>query len=281
MESNREGGTAINLTVDADVIRANNVQQISITPKPIPSCKIPVSLMPNPYFQFKEFTIRHDRCAMKVCTDACILGAWSAQKLTPGSKVLDIGAGSGLLTLMLAQKVKAQYDAIEKDEASYRQMTQNINSSLWGDRINTFWGDVIDFPFPHRYDFVICNPPFYENDLKSGDRRKNIAKHDTGLTLERLINVIDQNLAENGCFSILLPFHRTNEFLQLARTAHFHLKESVWVKQSPRHDFFRNIVFFTRANVAVHTKQELIIKTNEGKYSASFVALLEDYYLYL
>ena len=104
--------------------------------------------MPNPYFQFKQFTVHHDRCAMKVCTDACILGAWFAERISSVSKVLDIGAGSGLLTLMLAQKVKAQFDAIEKDTASFKQMTENIEGSKWKDTINAFMGDAGNYAFP-------------------------------------------------------------------------------------------------------------------------------------
>lgn len=237
--------------------------------------------MPNPYFQFKQFTIQHDQCAMKVCTDACILGAWFAEKISQESSVLDIGAGSGLLTLMLAQKVKAQFDAIEKDAQSFKQMTENIERSKWKDTINAYMGDAITYVFPQLYDFIICNPPFYENDLKSDDKKKNLAKHDTGLTLEALIQVIDQNLAANGSFGILLPFHRTVPFEQIALAKGFHLHEKLLVRQTPGHNFFRSILHFTRSNIHTEQTGELIIKQKDGNYSSAFTTLLKDYYLYL
>ncbi len=237
--------------------------------------------MPNPYFQFKQFTIQHDQCAMKVCTDACILGAWFAEKIPEGSKVLDIGAGSGLLTLMLAQKGKAQFDAIEKDMQSFNQMTENIERSKWKDTINAFMGDAVTYVFPQLYDFIICNPPFYENDLKSGNAKKDLAKHDIGLTLEALIQVIDQNLAAHGGFGVLLPFHRTAQFEQLALNKGLYLSEKLLVRQTPQHDHFRSILHFTRHKTNALQEHELIIKQNDGSYSNAFTALLKDYYLYL
>lgn len=237
--------------------------------------------MPNPYFQFKQFTIHHDQCAMKVCTDACILGAWFAEKIIPNSRVLDIGAGSGLLTLMLAQKAKAQFDAIEKDAQSFKQMTENIAQSQWKDTINVVMGDAITYAFPQPYDFIICNPPFYENDLKSGDEKKDLAKHDTGLTLETLAEVVDQNLADDGSFGVLLPFHRTVRFEQLALDKKFYLSERLFVRQTPRHDYFRSILHFTRHKRGAFREHELIIKQNDDSYSNAFTELLKDYYLYL
>ncbi|HRP58172.1 methyltransferase [Agriterribacter sp.] len=237
--------------------------------------------MPNPYFQFKQFTVQHDRCAMKVCTDACILGAWFAKKIPQGSRVLDIGGGSGLLTLMLAQKTKAQFDAIEKDTQSFKQMTENVERSQWKNMINAFMGDAITYAFPELYDFIICNPPFYENDLKSGNEKKDLAKHDTGLTLGTLIQVIDHNLADRGSFGVLLPFHRTVPFEQLALNKEFYLSEKLLVRQTPRHDHFRSILHFTRHKPDALQEDELIIKQNDGSYSNAFTALLKDYYLYL
>ncbi|HTN06451.1 tRNA1(Val) (adenine(37)-N6)-methyltransferase [Agriterribacter sp.] len=218
---------------------------------------------------------------MKVCTDACILGAWFAEKISQGSKVLDIGTGSGLLTLMLAQKIKARFDAIEKDAHAFKQMTENIEQSKWKDKINAFMGDAITYVFPHLYDFIICNPPFYENDLKSGNEKKNLAKHDTGLTLETLIKIINENLAASGSFGVLLPFHRTAQFEQLASDKGFHLHEKLLVRQTPQHGFFRSVLHFTRSGNHTVQTGELTIKQKNGNYSSAFTALLKDYYLYL
>lgn len=237
--------------------------------------------MPNPYFQFKQFTVQHDQCAMKVCTDACILGAWFAAKQLSFKTALDIGAGSGLLTLMLAQKTTGEWHAIEKDLPSFNQLIQNINQSKWESRIKAFAGDATSYPFPVQYDFMICNPPFYENDLKSRNSGKNLAKHDDGLTLVGLMEVIDKNLSVDGSFGILLPYHRTREYEILAADNGFHLAEKLLVKQTPKHGYFRSIQHFTRREVQSPLLHELIIRDNGSQYSPAFTALLKDYYLHL
>src|ERR1700709_822606 len=151
--------------------------------------------MSNPYFQFKQFTIYQDRSAMKVCTDACILGAWFAQKAPAYSRVLDIGSGTGLLMLMLAQKHKGEIKGIELDLAAYRQLRDNIGLSPWKSMLKVFPGDVRSFSFPDKFDFIITNPPFFEGDLLSASDSANLAKHSKELTLIQLLSVIDANLS--------------------------------------------------------------------------------------
>src|ERR1700730_5044386 len=235
--------------------------------------------MPNPYFQFKQFTVHHDHCAMKVCTDACILGAWFAEKIRSYTFVLDIGTGSGLLMLMLAQKIKAQIHGIEKDLPSFRQLKDNINHCNWKDKIRIFIGDARTYAFPERYDFIISNPPFYGNDLKSDDEKKNLAKHDSGLSLEELLQIIYINLTDDGSFGILLPYRRTAYFEEMALLKGFHLSEKLLVKQTPRHNFFRVFLHFTRLKVDPVQSYELIIQKENGKYTDEFVELMKDYYL--
>ena len=235
----------------------------------------------RPGFRFRQFTVYHDQCAMKVCTDSCILGAWFAEKITPGAKVLDIGAGSGLLTLMLAQKAEGQFHAIEKDSHAFEQMKENIERSKWKDRISAFMGDAVTYALPGPYDFIICNPPFYENDLRSDNEKKNLARHDTGLTLCNLTKVIDRHLTASGSFGILLPYQPSLLYEQLALASGFYLYEKLLIRQTPRHDFFRSILHFTRHNNGTERTSELIIKKEDGSYSNAFTALLQTYYLYL
>ncbi|PWU03230.1 MAG: methyltransferase [Bacteroidetes bacterium] len=237
--------------------------------------------MPNPYFQFKQFTVQHDQCAMKVCTDSCILGAWFAQKIRPHTFILDVGAGSGVLMLMLAQKIKSQIHGIELDLASFRQLKENINHCNWKDKMRIFIGDARTFVFPEKYDFIISNPPFYENDLKSPDERLNIARHANDMTLADLLSTISANLTKDGSFGILLPYKRTEEFEKLALKKGFHLSEKLFVRQSPKHNFFRSILHFTRLKVDPVASHELTIQGEAGKYSPEFVDLLKDYYLHL
>src|SRR5580704_8762482 len=139
--------------------------------------------MPKSFFQFKEFTVHQDKCAMKVCTDSCILGAWFAEKIPSYSTVLDIGSGSGLLMLMLAQKSKAKIWGVEIDLPSCKQSKENFAESKWHERLKAFPGDILTHSFAEKFDFIIANPPFFEDDLLSTKKEKNIVKHSTLLTL--------------------------------------------------------------------------------------------------
>lgn len=238
--------------------------------------------MSNPFFQFKQFLIRQDQCAMKVCTDACILGAWFANKTPPWSQVLDIGSGTGLLMLMLAQKHKGEIRGIELDLNAYRQLKDNVGQSPWRQMLKVFPGDVRSFSFPGKFDFIITNPPFYEGDLAASSEAANLAKHSKELTLAELLTVIDANLTTEGSFGILLPYHRAGWFEEHAVSDHgFSLRERLLVRQTPRHDFFRSILYFSRRRERFVPTSELTIQNSEGNYTEDFTDLMRDYYLYL
>ena len=153
---------------------------------------------------------------MKVCTDACILGAWFSEKTPAYSSVLDIGSGTGLLMLMLAQKHKGEIQGIELDLSAFKQLKDNIGQSRWRGELKVFPGDVRQFNFPHKFDFIITNPPFYERDLETDSHARNLARHSKELTLAELLAAIDENLSAEGSFGILLPYHRVNYFEGLA-----------------------------------------------------------------
>ncbi|HEV9037477.1 MAG TPA: methyltransferase [Puia sp.] len=238
--------------------------------------------MPNSWFKFKQFTVQQDRCAMKVCTDACILGAWFADKTAAWSRVLDIGSGTGLLMLMLAQKHKGEIEGIELDLDAYRQLQENIGSSPWTSMLKAYPGDVRGFSFGEKFDFIISNPPFYEGQLPAADAASNLARHSSGLTLSELLAVIDANLTRDGAFGVVLPFQRSEEFAAMALSAHgFSLREKLLIRQTPGHDFFRSILYFSRLPERTATTSELTIHDDKGGYTEDFVRLMKDYYLYL
>ncbi|HLK30640.1 MAG TPA: methyltransferase [Puia sp.] len=237
--------------------------------------------MSNTYFQFKQFIIRQGLCAMKVCTDACILGAWFAEKIPSYSTVLDIGSGTGLLMLMLAQKSKAKIAGIEIDLPSCKQSKENISESRWHERMKIFPGDVRTHSFTDKFDFIIANPPFFEGDLLSSTEKKNIAKHSTQLTLEELIQIIGENLDISGTFGILLPHHRSLYFEELAGKNNFYLIEKLSVRQTPKHDFFRSILHFSKIEEPNPESFELTINNEHGNFTPEFVELMKDYYLHL
>lgn len=253
--------------------------------------------MPNNYFQFKQFTVQQEKAALKVSTDSCLFGAWIAKEVrgrkyevrtNPPSlathhspfTILDIGAGTGLLMLMLAQKSDALIDGIEIDEPSYEQAKENIEASLWKERLRLFHADVKQFSFTKKYDLIISNPPFYEGDLKSEVAHRNVAMHDAGLKLDELITIVDTNLSEDGSFAVLLPFMRAERMIELAKAVNLHLQMHVKVKQTVKHGYFRSMLLFNRKKTEP-TLEELTIKDESNQYTNEFMHLLKDYYLYL
>ncbi len=241
--------------------------------------------MSNHYFQFKQFTIQQDKCAMKVCTDACLFGAFVANEIQANEQdaiknILDIGSGTGLLSLMLAQKLHAAIDTVEIDTPAFEQAKENIAQSLYKEKIKIFNADIVQFSTEKKYDYIISNPPFFEADLKSGNEKKNAAKHDTALTLQELLHNADRLLSTTGFFAVLLPYHRSNYFEEEAEKLNFHLNKKISVKQTPKHDFFRAILIFYKTKTTAN-QSTLTIKNEEGKYTDEFTNLLKDYYLYL
>jgi tRNA1Val (adenine37-N6)-methyltransferase len=222
---------------------------------------------------------------MKVCTDACLFGAWISEEVKTKNlnfrNVLDAGTGTGLLSLMFAQKnLQSIIDAVEIDEAAAQQARENFEASPWKERLQIYSTSIKQFNAEKKYDLIISNPPFFENDLKSDDSKRNLALHSSQLSLEELLDAITKHLKEDGLFAVLLSFHRTEQFINLSIQRSFHLIEKVLVKQTPKHHYFRSILLFSKEST--HTKEsEIIIQNDEGKYTEEFVQLLKDYYLYL
>lgn len=222
---------------------------------------------------------------MKVTTDACLFGAWAAERVGSSEsgdrRMLDIGTGTGLLTLMLAQKTNLSIDAIEIDKDASEQAKENITASPWKDKINIFHADAGEFIFSSKYDIIVSNPPFYENELKSGNAKKNLAHHD-GLSLQQLLSIIKKNLSGNGRFYLLLPFKRNEETERLINSYDLSVIQKTGVRQSINHDFFR-IMLAGRHKQAKDKKtiDEISIRNDQQQYTKEFVDLLKDYYLHL
>ena len=227
---------------------------------------------------------------MKVTTDACLFGAWIAKKdnSDPDSyrekdkNVLDIGTGTGLLSLMYAQENSGSIiDAIEIDKESYKQAKENVAASPWSNRVNVLEGDVKTFSFTKKYDLIISNPPFYEKELKSADQRKNIALHDEALSLEELLTIIEKNSSPEGIFSLLLPYKRMEEIKKILEE--WHILQITLVRQSTRHDYFRIMLTgeVKKENAGETMIDEIAIWNDNQQYTPEFTELLKDYYLYL
>lgn len=239
--------------------------------------------MRNTFFRFKQFTIQQDKCAMKVCTDACLFGSLATMHVNKEKtiEVLDIGTGTGLLTLMFAQKhTYAIIDAIEIDSAAAKQAKENIQASPWKNRLNVIEGDIKTILSNKKYDFIITNPPFFENSLKSNNNKRNIALHSEALSLKELVGTLNKYLYNDGQSIVLLPFEKTTYFEQTASTAGFYIQEKFLIKQTPKHAYFRSILLFSKQKTET-TISEIIIQNEDGQYTPTFIALLNDYYLNL
>jgi tRNA1Val (adenine37-N6)-methyltransferase len=222
---------------------------------------------------------------MKVCTDSCLFGAWTAARIhkwmPDTGNILDIGTGTGLLSLMLAQQTKASIYAVELNPAAAAQAEANFAQSPWKDRLKVIHSSINDYVSSKRYDLIISNPPFYEDDLRSPDNNRNAAMHDTTLTLPDLISSVNTYLADDGSASILIPFHRTGELETAAFRSGMHVTERLYIRQTPSHNYFRTIMFLSKYQSSGEKESEMTIHDANRNYTPEFVELLREYYLKL
>jgi tRNA1Val (adenine37-N6)-methyltransferase len=224
---------------------------------------------------------------MKVTTDACLFGAWVAGEINNEELItnncLDIGTGTGLLALMLAQETNFEIACLEIDEEAARQAMENANSSPWKERINVITADAKTFSFEKKYDLIISNPPFYEKEIRSSKDNKNIAHHSDELKLDELLRIIKSNLDPQGSFFLLLPYKRNEEIKQLFKDHQLHIDKLLLIRQSVKHDYFRIMIKgkLSREKNEETQFDEISICNEEQQYTREFVELLKDYYLYL
>jgi tRNA1Val (adenine37-N6)-methyltransferase len=244
--------------------------------------------MPNSYFQFKQFRIHQDQCAMKVSTDACILGAYVARHCTAqANHILDIGTGTGLLALMLAQASKARITALEIDESAYLQAKQNFYQSPWADRLHLSHQSLQAFTtsFTDTYDLIICNPPFFINSMKSPDKAKNTARHTDTLSYQDLLSCSHSLASDNALFVVLLPVLEAAVFKRLLSSSSFifQIVHELLVQDNPQQMPHRLIITLRKGKETTNTDTHntLLIKDIHGKYTPAFIELLKEYYLYL
>jgi tRNA1Val (adenine37-N6)-methyltransferase len=231
-------------------------------------------------FSFKQFSIQQDRCAMKVGTDSVLLGAWCPIENNPFS-VFDIGAGTGILSLMIAQRSNAeQIDAIEIDEEAYEQCVENFENSPWGDRLFCFHAGLDEFVEEpeDEYDLIISNPPFYTDDYKSENASREIARFEDALPFEDLLEAADLLLSENGIFSVILPFKEETKFIDLAKEFELYPFKITRVKGTPTTEIKRSLLAFSRFEKST-VIDELIIETARHQYTEDYIALTKDFYL--
>ncbi|OFX23535.1 MAG: tRNA (adenosine(37)-N6)-methyltransferase TrmM [Bacteroidetes bacterium GWA2_31_9b] len=237
--------------------------------------------MPNNYFKFKQFTIHQDKCAMKVGTDGVLLGAWV--KCDEAATVLDIGTGTGLIALMIAQRSNALIDAIEIDADACVQAKENIDKSPWKNRIN-----IINQPFQDyandtdkKYDLIVSNPPYFQNSLNAPDEQRSKARHNKELELIEIISGASKLLSDNGTLSIILPYIEGVLFIANAAENGLYCVRQTNVLPKPKAATKRLLLEFQKTKKTV-INQDLVIESgNRHEYSDSYKDLTRDFYLFL
>ncbi|WP_281227639.1 tRNA1(Val) (adenine(37)-N6)-methyltransferase [Flavobacterium aquiphilum] len=234
-----------------------------------------------PKFQFKQFSVEQDRCAMKIGTDGVLLGAWTPIENNPFS-ILDIGAGTGIIALMLAQRSHAeQIDALEIDDDAYEQASDNFENSPWNDRLFCFHAGLDEFVEEpeDEYDLIVSNPPFYSEDYKTENDQRDLARFQDAMPFEDLIEATALLLSENGIFSVIIPFKEEENFLALAEEYELHPIKITRVKGTPTSEIKRSLLAFGRNESDTVLSNELIIETSRHIYTPEYIELTKDFYL--
>ena len=237
--------------------------------------------MPNSYFQFKQFRINQNQAGMKVTTDACLFGAWVAHEISgdPLKHVLDVGAGTGLLSLMLAQQnSKCHIEAIEVNKQVFLEAKHNFEASPWSHKLKVTHTSIQAFQTETKYDRIISNPPFFKGSQPGLKVAKNEAIHDSLLPMDDLAKSVKRLLSPDGVCYVLYPEKEMSRFIQLVDNYGLQLNKKILVRNEIDKPCFRVMAAFTTSIRAVE-EAEIIIRRKDGKYTSEFWELLKDYYL--
>ena len=232
--------------------------------------------MPNPFFRFKQFTVYHDRCAMKVGTDGVLLGAWA--RVSQARHILDIGTGTGLIALMLAQRSDAMITAIDIDEGAVAQATDNAGNSPWTSRIRVLKQDLCQYATDQRFDVIVSNPPYFIDSLKCSDNQRNTARHTDTLDASRLLCKASELLHPEGHFSLIIPAEQVPQIQRLGEECGLYLTRHTAVITRPGLPPKRALLEFRKTNGTCQT-DELVIELDRHVYSEDYIALTREFYL--
>jgi len=231
-------------------------------------------------FHFKKFSIDDSKAAMKIGTDSVLLGSWTF--CCAESRILDIGTGSGILAIMMAQRSQnAQIDAVEIDPEAAELAKLNVQLSPWSDRIQIFNSSIQKFSSETKnsYNLIICNPPFFTDSLKAPDKARNLARHNDTLPIKDLLECTSKLLTEDGKAAFIIPADAYENWKNEASKHQLFPEHLMWVKSSPAHKAHRTMIMFSRKNQNTISEDMLTIYSTEKIHSQEYQKLTSEFYL--
>ena len=236
--------------------------------------------MANDHFRFKQFTIYHDRCAMKVGTDGVLLGAWC--DVDGAQTVMDVGTGSGLIAIMIAQRNhNCVVDAVEIDRPSFLQASENAAGCRWSKRINMHHISFNDFHKKHSnsYDLIVSNPPWFQNSLTNPDPVRSRARHSHSLSMEDLIAGVKKLLAPSGRYCMIMPVTEAEIFIEKSTAGGLHCRTITSVHPNPGKPAKRYLLEFKKEPGQIQRASLILELEKRHEYSDQFKNLTGDFYL--
>lgn len=234
--------------------------------------------MHNPYFQFKQFTVWHDKCAMKVGTDGVLLGAWTP--VQHFLRILDVGTGTGLVALMLAQRSQAAITALEIEPLAAMQATENIARSPWQGRIEVVVADFKHYRPEATFDVIVSNPPYFVDSMKCPDNSRSVARHNNDLTYTDLLQGVHALLSPHGAFTLVIPTDVAERVKAIAETFCLYPSHQLFIITKPGGISKRTLITFTFTRQECQ-QEELLTEIARHQYSDAYTALTKEFYMKL
>jgi len=237
--------------------------------------------MPNDYFEFKKFKVKQDRCAMKVSTDAVLIGAWVVPN--GSTRILDIGTGTGVIALMLAQKSKAEITAIDIDKNSTEQARINVAESPFAEQINVEHRSLQNLAIKsdRKFDLIVSNPPFFKDSLKNDDDSRTLARHNDYLSFEDLLRGVKTLLTDKGKFCLILPKNEALQFRELAKNKGLYLSKLMRIRTRLDKDTEKRHLMQFEFKESEFSESTLVIEADSHRnYTKEYKELTKDYYLH-
>ncbi len=228
-------------------------------------------------FRFKQFTIKQERAAMKVGTDGVLLGAWA--NVNNAHRILDIGTGTGLIALMMAQRTLANITALEIDEKGYLDACENVNNSRWADRINVINTALQEYNCSFKFDVIVSNPPFFIDSMKASCNSRTKARHTDTLSINDLFKYSAQLLDEDGEFHLILPVDNLEVANKAARSNNFYIHRICYVKPTPQINAKRVLLTYSFKNTSLLHDELIIEEFGRHNYSQKYIDLTKDFYM--